>query len=212
MKINFFLTIFSFISIVTLENSRANLSDIEDGFLLKTAATLEYQLPNIVSNDGNSQFKNETIWNQIKSFNNIVVGTHFRAHKYLGFNVNWSKFIMESGDVNGAGALSAKAHLAIQNINLSSLWYLPLIGDHLLEGFVELGVSDVQSRLKYASDTQGFVNIKDHDTVPIYGLGLQFAPYDSETVFRISIQKYNTKLSPLNATITSWRAGVIKYF
>ena len=212
MKINFFLTIVSFITITALESAKASFSDIEDGFLLKTAATLEYQVPNIVGNGENSQFKNETIWSQIKGLNNIVIGAHFRTHKYLGFNINWSKFMMKNDNLNDFGTLSTKPSLSIQNINFSSLWYIPLIGDHLLESFIELGLSDIQSQFKYASDTQGFVSIKEHDTVPLYGLGLQFAPYDSETVFRISIQKYNTKLSPLNVNITSWRAGVVKYF
>ena len=216
MKIKFFFTILSFVAVINVNSARASfsssLSDIEDSFLLKPAATLEYQLPHIASNGGNSQFKNETIWNQIKNLNNIAIGAHFRVHKYLGFNMNWSKFTMESSNLNGVGVLSNKANLAIQNINFSSLWYAPLIGDHLLEGFIEMGLSDVQSQFKYASDINGFVNIKDHATVPLYGVGLQFSPYNSETVFRISIQKYNTKLSPLNADIVSWRAGVVQYF
>jgi hypothetical protein len=209
MNLRKVLITFFLINLALIDNAKA---DFSDGFLLKSAITLDVQFPHIAGNSQNSQFKNDGVWSQIKGFENIAVGAHLRVHKYLGFNLNWAHFTQTSSSLEDITDLNKKANLSLQTINLSSLIFVPLIGDNLLEGFIELGVSNVQSKLKYSSSSTGFVSLTGHETVPLYGVGIQFAPYERDTVFRLSVQKYNTKLAPLNSDLVIWRAGVVQYF
>ena len=117
---------------------------------------------------------------------------------------------MENDALNGY-VLDRKAELSVENVNFSSLFYYPIIGDSLLEGFIELGVSDINSDLKFISN--GVITRQiDHETAPLYGFGFNFAPYDGNTIFRLSVQKYNTDLSELHSDIVIYRGGIVKYF
>ena len=184
------------------------LSEFADNFMLKSAFTAEYQGANINSSGQNNQFKTERLGHQLKNFENIALGLNFRVHKYLGFNLNWSKSGLENNGLSGV-SLSKKASLNIQNINATSLLYFPIVGDHWLDGFAEIGVSDVHGQLKFLETNGNQSEQNSHETAVLYGAGIQFMPYDLNIAFRFGFQKYLTNLGLLNAHITTFRGGVV---
>lgn len=198
------------VSFLIVANADAN---VNESFIFKPAITLEYQFPKITSGKDNGDFKNESAWDQIKGINNIVLGFNFRIHKYLGINANWSQFDMENSAIDGY-SVASKANLKTTNYNISSLLYLPIIGDNLLEGFVEIGASDMGNKLKLNTTDGNAIIDKSHETALLYGIGIQFAPYDLDTVFRLSVQKYNSNYlsSKFGSDLYTYRAGIVQYF
>ncbi|MES2676769.1 MAG: hypothetical protein V4612_00445 [Pseudomonadota bacterium] len=190
--------------------SRAeNLTDqLSDSFMLKTAFTAEYQGMGIDGNGQNDQFKRQSFGHQLKNFNDIALGFNFRVHKYLGFNLNWSKGGLQNHGVNGF-EITKKASLDIENINATSLIYFPIVGDHWLEGFAEIGIADVNSQIKFMQTNGEEIRHKAHETALLYGAGIQFMPYDLDMAFRFGFQKYETHLGFVNAKITTFRGGVV---
>ncbi len=184
------------------KNVAGHNSEILDGFVLKPAMTFEYQGVQV------DNFSENSFGHQLKNFDNIVLGLNFRVHKYLGFNFNWAKSSLESNSFDNA-VLSEKQALNLQNFNATSVLYFPLIGDHWLEGFAEIGVSDVQSELKLVDLSGVGTKQKSHETAPLYGLGIQFMPYDYDIAFRFGVQKIQTNLGLANSSITTFRGGVI---
>jgi hypothetical protein len=189
------------------QNCRAS---ILDGFMFKPALTFEYQYSDIMGKNQNDEFKNKLVEHQLKNFSNLVPGLNFRLHKYWSINTNWSQFVHKNENLDGYN-ITNKASLKIENYNISSMFHVPLIGDHLLEGFVEIGASDINSNLKFTT-ASGQNDFKSHETAFLYGAGFSFAPYDANTVFRVSFQTYDTKLPSINANISTYRIGFMKYF
>ncbi len=190
------------------ESSTTNFSDILDGFMLKPAITAEYQGMDVNGRGQNNHFEHRLFEHQLKNFDNIALGLNFRVHKYLGFNLNWAKNILKNDGLNGF-SISNKASLNIQNINITSLLYFPIIGDNWLDGFVEIGVSDVNSQIKFTQTSGAQTAEKSHETALLYGAGIQFMPYDLDIAFRFGFQKYQTNLGLANARITTFRGGVV---
>jgi opacity protein-like surface antigen len=206
-KIFFFLSLIS----ITLNLSAAK-ADFEDGFLFKPGFSIELQIPSIQANGLNGGFANKPAEKQLVSLENIALGLNLRLHRYFGLNVNWSQFTMNNSSINGFTLdPNKKAELGIKNTNFTSVFYLPLIGD-TLDAFIELGASDVNYEFDYTENSGVKTSFKDHETAFLYGAGFEFAPYDSNMAFRLSAQKYLTKLSPVNGDILAFRFGLIKYF
>ena len=212
-----FLLALNFTASAQAENSTKNSSDttkesfadkLADTFILKSAMTIEYQGMGTKGDGQNGQFKNRSFWNQLKNFDDIALGANFRVHKYLGFNLNWSKNTMKNGGLNGY-SLADKASLNLQNINATSVLYFPIIGDQWMEGFAEIGVSDVKSELKFIETNGQQIKQSSHETALLYGAGIQFMPYYSDIAFRFGFQKYQTNLGLVGATITTFRGGVV---
>ncbi len=207
------ITILSFLLALNLgqfaaAENRVENSDILDGFMFKPAITFEYQGMDIDGSSSNDHFEDRHFEQQLKNFDNLAVGLNFRVHRYLGFNLNWSQNTFKNEGLNGF-LIRNKASLKIENINATSLWYFPIVGDNWLEGFVEIGVSDINSQLKF-SEINGTVNTKQsHETALLYGGGIQFAPYDFDIAFRLSFQRYESNLGLVDAKINTFRGGVI---
>ncbi len=203
--------IFFFINLIFLTlNANIAKSNILDGFLFKPAFSIEYQAPEINAKALNDHFETEPFEKQLKKFDNIALGLNFRIHKYFGLNLNWSQFALENDSQNGY-LLENKSDLTIKNVNFSSLFYFPIIGE-TLDGFVEVGASDINYDFKFVDDTSTQHIFKDHETSFLYGAGIEFSPYNSTISFRLSAQRYITKLQPINGDIVTWRGGLIKYF
>ena len=204
------ITLLSFLLALNLNQfaKAENSSEILDGFMLKPAITAEYQGMDIDANGQNNHFEHRLFEQQLKNFDNIVVGLNFRVHKYLGFNLNWSKNTLKNDGLNGFSIIN-KASLNAENINATSLLYFPIVGDHWLEGFGEIGVSDVNSTLKFTEVGGTPTAHKSHETTLLYGAGIQFMPYDFDIAFRFGFQKYQTNLGLANARITTFRGGVV---
>lgn len=196
--------------LVALNFSQLALANIADGLIFKPAFTVEYQGMGIDGSGQNGRFKSRSFGNQLKNFNNIALGMNFRVHQYLGFNINWAKNDLDNSGLSGYD-LDKKAHLSIKNTNISSLVYFPIIGDSWLEGFGEVGVSNVNSNLKFLQVDGTLINQSKHENVLLYGAGIQFMPYDMDVAFRLGFQKYNTNLW-LNTKMTTFRGGVVVPF
>ena len=204
-KIVRFLVILSFIL-----PSQTVKADILESFIFEPAFTIEFQVPEIMASGQNDKFENKLPEQQLGDVENIVLGLNLRLHRYFGLNGNWTKFTMKNETLEGY-SLDNKANLEITSYNMSSLFYLPLIGDSLLEGFLEVGVSDINSNLKFSANGTATSN-KSHETAFLYGGGIQFAPYDSSFAFRISVLKQNSDIPIVNGSIINYRVGMIKYF
>ena len=99
----------------------------------------------------------------------------------------------------------------MSQFNLTALGYVPL--SESFEAFAELGVSDINSRLHYATAVGAGTNRKAHETKMVYGLGLQFKTCPmSDDAIRLSFQKYAGRMGLLNAQLTTVRIGYMKAF
>lgn len=197
---------FAVLLIITIfsKNSSAALTD---GLIFKPALTLEYQVPKLDSNN-NAQFKNRLIEQQLKNFDNLVLGLNLRLYKYWGLNANWSKFTLENKLMVN---YQSPTILNLKMGNFSSVFYFPVINDGLIETFAEIGIADINSKLNFTNNSTDN-NIKNHEITPFYGAGIAINPYDLDLIFRIGIQFYNTKLGNLQNNLIIWRFGVVKYF
>ena len=195
-------------SVAFPQNSQAN---ILEGFIFKPAFTLELQRPEIMADDQDDQFRNGIFEKQLANAENVVFGLNLRLHKYFGINGNWSKFTMKNDNGLTSFAIDNKAELEINNFNLSSLFYFPLIGDGLLEAFAEFGVSDINSNLEFSTSSTPQSH-KSHQSAFLYGGGIQFAPYESSLAFRATVLKHNADIPLINASLITYRIGLVKYF
>ncbi len=205
------ITLLSFLLAINfVDNVRAEdwADKIADTFMLKSACTVEYQSVGVDGYGQNDQFKRDSIGHQIKNFDDIVLGFNFRVHEYLGFNLNWAKSGVKNNGLNGF-EISKKASLNLENINATSVLYFPIMGDNYLEGFAEIGVSDVNSEIKFMQTSGDPVKEKYHETALLYGAGIQFMPYSSDIAFRFGFQKYQTHLGLVGAKILAFRGGII---
>lgn len=186
-------------------------ADIADGFIFQPAMTVELQGINTSGSGRNDKFTYAPIKEQIKNFDDIALGLNFRVHQYLGFNINWAKAGLQNNGLNGYN-VNNKANLNIENFNASSLIYFPIIGDHWLEGFAEIGIADVHTRVRFTTTDGGDYNTKSRQNVLLYGGGIQLAPYDSGIAFRFGIQQYQTRMGTLDLKMTTYRGGVVLPF
>jgi hypothetical protein len=204
--------IFLFLNLIFfLCNLNAAYAGIFDGFLLRTSLSAELQASQIKAKALNGKFESKPFEDQIKNLDNVALGLNFRVHKYLGFNANLSKFSAQSNFQDGV-LLQNKSDFSFQNANLSALVYIPLIGDNLVDMFIEGGVSDVNFELKYKDALNDVYVFKDHETALFYGGGIEISPYNWQMAFRLSAQRYITKLDPIKGDVVTWRGGFIKYF
>ena len=174
--------------------------------MFKHALTLEHQTSYIEKND----FKRNNFEDDLKNFDNVVFGLHLRPSKYFGFNANFSKFAAKSRDfINQDPAKKSSSKLTIYD--LSTLFFVPLIGDGLVELFLEAGVSDINNNLKIHRLSES-ENFKSHETVFLYGGGLQIDPYILDIAFRASYQERISRLNILKSNVKTFRVGIVKYF
>ena len=174
--------------------------------MFKPALTLEHQTSYIEKND----FKRNNFEDDLKNFDNVVFGLHLRPSKYFGFNANFSKLAAKSRDfINQDPAKKSSSKLTIYD--LSTLFFVPLIGDGLVELFLEAGVSDINNNLKIHRLSES-ENFKSHETVFLYGGGLQIDPYILDIAFRASYQERISRLNILKSNVKTFRVGIVKYF
>jgi len=183
------------------------------GFFYKHFFTIDYSAPVISDGGANSRLKtSDDIFHQIRDIENIALGQHFRIHKFLGLQWNWAQTDLDNTAFRGVGALSRKANFRMDQYNFSALFFVP-VEPNLFEIFAELGVSDMHSKLNYATADGSFFQQKNHETNGIYGLGFQINPdKNSEDAVRFSVQKYSGKLSLLDSHYTTVRIGYLKKF
>jgi hypothetical protein len=174
--------------------------------MFKSAITLEYQTSYIEK----KKFKRKNFEDDLKNFDNIVLGLHIRPIKYLGFNANFSRFNSKSTDFVNQDP-SQKSSTKITMIDISTLFFVPLIGDGLLDLFLEAGISDINNNLKI-KNISNIQNYKSHESVFLYGTGLQIDPYLLDLAFRLSYQERRSNLSILKSKIKTFRVGIVKYF
>jgi hypothetical protein len=197
-----FLSLFSF-------NSSA---EIRDGFFIKPAFSVEYSAPDVSGGGANSDFKTNLFEKQIKNAENIALGTNIRIHKFIGLNANWAQTDLNAEELQDYGLMPYKARFKLEQYNLSSLFYLPVVEDGL-EIFTELGVADISSRLNFTDGNGTFITRKAHETTAIVGVGFQFYFSDKmDDAFRFSYQKYTGKLALLDGTYSTLRLGYLKFF
>jgi len=230
MKHIFLITIFSLIT----ANAFAQASDYEtstepvrnqlpsihnitvkvtdpNAFYFKPYLSIEYSAPVISGGGSNVDFKStKDIGGQIKNFQNIAIGGHFRVQKYLGFNLNWAHSELENNTLNGVGGLSRQAYLNISQINASALIFAPIV-ENTFELFAEVGASDINSKLNYIDGFGNFVSGKTHETKALFGGGAQINFNETSTV-RLSFQKYSGKLALIDSHYTTVRIGYLHSF
>ena len=94
---------------------------MRDSFFFEPFATIEYSAPRFYGNADAKHFATDSIFTQLKNFDNIALGFHGRVHKYLGININWSQTDLTSPNLSGY-SLSKKATLGIDYLNFSALF------------------------------------------------------------------------------------------
>ncbi len=188
-----------------------SFAEMRDEFFLKPFGSLEYSAPNVIGGGVNSDLKTNLPEKQIADFENIAVGGHLRIHKFVGLNTNWAQTELSNDSLQGY-SLSHKPRFKMDQYNLSALFYAPIIDDDF-ELFAEAGVSDMNTKLTYATSEGNSVVRKVHETMAVYGAGFQFTFSDnSDDSFRFSFQKYSGKLALLNAYYSTIRFGYLKSF
>jgi hypothetical protein len=196
------------------QNSLGKFSDKKpsEGFFIDPFLSVEYSAPNISGGGVNSDsFKTNAFETQLKNFENIAIGLHFRVHKNLGFNINWVQTELDSGSLQGT-ALSQKASYKLGHYNFSALFFAPKMD--LIEFFAELGASDMNSKLTYVDATGNAVDRRTHKTSVLYGAGFQITPFNnSKDAIRFSFQKYAGGMPSLHESdLTTVRVGYLMYF
>lgn len=205
-----FLVIFSFF--VSISSVQAG---VFDSLVFEPSFSIEYAGVEFEGNGNSSHFDNKPLEKQLGDFENIALGLHFRVHKYVGININWSQADLDNPDgVKGVDTLSSnKPELRLDYTNYSMLFFLPFVEDSKLEGFLELGVSDMYEELSYVSSNGAFVDAKDHQSNPVIGLGLNYLPFeDSYNAIRFSAQRYVNSLNTTGADMYGFRVGYLLSF
>lgn len=172
--------------------------------------SIEYSAPRFSHNNKPNDFRTNVFEKQIADFENIALGLHLRLHKFFGLNANWQQSELNSGFLKHV-SLSQKARFNIDHYNFSGLFYFP-VTEKTFDIFVELGASDMSSKLNYTDSNQNFIQKKSHKTAMIYGAGFQINPFEnSKDMLRFSFQKYTGDLLT-NTEYTTIRAGYLKAF
>ncbi len=203
-----FLVIFSVFA--TINNAKAF-----DSLVLEPSFSIEYAGAEFAGNGASSRFEDKPLEKQIGDFENIALGLHLRVHKYVGININWSQVDKDNpGGLKGvAVSLPNKPELRLDYTNYSMLFFLPFVEDSVFEGFLELGVSDMYENLSYIDGNGAFVNVKDHQSNPVVGLGLNYLPFDdSYDAIRFSVHRYVNKLNTTGADMYGFRVGYLISF
>jgi hypothetical protein len=182
------------------------LSPLADTFI-----TLELSKSVLSKNQINADFKNSnTMLESLRQFEDIAIGGNIRFGKFIGFNVNWSQTNLKNNAVNGVSQLQNSARYKSDQINYTTLLYLPLITKRV-ELFLEGGLVDIGSKLKYTRSGGIDVEKKSHDTMFIYGLGAQISPLGGDFI-RLSALRYAGKIGLLETNYTTVRLGYLKSF
>ncbi|HLD76886.1 MAG TPA: hypothetical protein VI861_02005 [Rickettsiales bacterium] len=207
MKITHFLAIFFAIS-----TFNAQAFEVVDGFFLQPSLTVEYSAPHMSDGGVNGSFKTNIFEKQLKNFENIAVGVHFRVHKYVGINANWAQTDLDNGALQNY-SVALKPRFKMDQFNVSALFFAPIVEDSLFELFAETGVSDMNSKLVFFESSGTYNYQKTHETHAFIGAGFQLAPFeDSTDAFRMSVQRYIGKLALLDTNYTTIRIGYVKSF
>lgn len=181
------------------------------GFFFKPFLSIEYSAPRILGGGTNVEFKtSHNLFSQVRDIENIALGMNLRIHRYLGFNANWAQTELDNTSLQNIGTLSREANFRLDQYNFSALFYAPIV-ENLFELFAEGGISDMSSRLNYASSSGNFSDRKSHETMGIYGIGFQILPSETSAI-RFSVQKYSGKLALLNSHYETIRIGYLKAF
>lgn len=182
-----------------------------DGFFFKSYLSIEYSAPDLTGGGSNADFKTNNLGKQISGIENFAFGGNFRIHKNLGFNVNWAQSGLHHNSLRDVFGLSKEVHFKIDHYNFSALTYAPI--DEFFELFAEVGVSDMNSKLNYITAAGASVTRKAHETMGLYGAGLQIKPWEKcDDMIRVSFQKYSGKLALLDSNYTTVRIGYLKAF
>ena len=190
----------------------ASFAAVRDSFFLESFLTAEYSAPRFYGNSSSKRFATDSIFSQIKNFDNIALGFHGRVHKYLGFNANWSKTDLSSPSLEGH-TLSKKANLAINYYNFSALFFAPVVEDSIVELFGEVGISKMSSKISIFESNGNYIKKQTDQTIPFAGIGFQVAPFESsKDAFRLTFQRYLKKLDTVGANFSTIRIGYIKEF
>lgn len=195
--------------------SHSAKAGIFDSLVLETGVSFEYSGVDVSGNGVNSDFANKPLEMQLRDFENVALGLHFRIHKYIGININWAQTDMDNpyGLDGIALSLISDPQLRLDYTNYSALFFLPFVEDSVFEGFVELGVSDMYENLTYVNASGVGVGIKDHQSNPFVGLGFNYLPFeDSLDAVRFSVQRYVNKINVLGSDFTTFRVGYVKMF
>lgn len=185
--------------------------NVVQNWYFKPALSIEYNAP-IISGGGNDKnFKNsQRLSGQLREFQNIAIGGHFRIQKYLGFNLNWVQSELDSTTLGSVGYLSRQANFKIDHVNASALIFMPLV-PNTFELFAELGAADMNSKINYIQTNGNAVSEKSHQTKALYGLGFQ-VHFNQTSSIRFSVQKYSGKLALLGSNYTTVRLGYLYAF
>lgn len=186
-----------------------------DSLVIEPSFSIEYAGVEFGGNGDSSDFENKSLEKQIGDFENIALGLHLRVHKYIGVNINWSQYDADNpAGLSGISTSSSiKPELRLDYTNYSMLFFLPFVEDSKLEGFLELGVSDMYENLSYVDGGGNFVNIEDHQSNPLVGIGLNYLPFDdSYNALRFSFHRYVNKLNTTGADMYGFRVGYLLAF
>ncbi len=187
---------------------------ILDSLVLEAGVSIEYAGVEFDGNGNSSHFENKKLEVQLKEFENVALGLHFRVHKYFGLNINWAQADLDnSSGLNGVATLSTvKPELRLDYTNYSALFFYPFVEDSVFEGFLELGVSDMYENLTYTDTSGQGIDIKDHQSNPFIGLGINYLPFeDSLDSVRFTAQGYINKINTTGADFYGFRVGYVKY-
>jgi hypothetical protein len=205
------IKIFFLIAIIIPNLSLASIGNLSiNDLMFKSAITLEHQTSDFSENRNSNNFKRTNFEKNLKNFDNVTIGLHLRPIKYLGFNANFTKFTMKSENIAGHN-LQSKSSAKINMVDFSALFYISILGDGLLDLFLEAGISDINNNSKL-NFTTGFEDYKNHETAILYGIGLQFDPYILDLAIRASFQERKTTLYIIDSNIRTFRLGIVKYF
>lgn len=200
-----------FFTVVLSLFSAKSFAKISDQFFFNPYLSIEYSAPDLTGGGSNADFKTNNFGKQISGIENFAFGGNFRVHKNLGFNVNWSQSALHNNSLRDVFGLSQEAQFKIDHYNYSALVYAPI--DEFFELFAEAGVADVNSKLNYITAAGTSVTRKAHETMGLYGAGLQIKPWEKcDDMIRISFQKYSGKLALLDSNYTTVRIGYLKAF
>jgi hypothetical protein len=187
-----------------------SFAEIADQFFFKPYFSLEYQIPKI-SGGASSQYKNNNYFEQLTHLENIVLGTNFRIHKFIGLNFNIAQINTGSTALHGI-QLSKKADFAMRQYNFSVLGYMPISRD-FIDLFAELGLARTENKFSYAKGDGSFISKSEQKDLIFYGVGLQITPFEnSDNALRISFQKYHQKLPLIDAKYKLIRFGYLFEF
>ena len=181
-----------------------------NAFYFKPYFSIEYSAPVISGGGANVDFKtSKSFFSQMREFENLALGGHFRVQKYLGFNLNWAQSEMDNSSANNL-PLSRKANFRMDHYNLSALFFVPVV-EKSFELFGEVGAADMYSKIDYVQSNGNFVSDKAHETKAFLGAGAQINLNETSSL-RISFQKYSGKLALLNSYYTTLRVGYLHAF